>query len=73
MPFINVQGAYGRTYETIQQAKEDWKANKDFQILYNGTAVPGGQYINRADHSAYAPTADVNVKLTSGAYASVTI
>jgi hypothetical protein len=39
---INVVGAYGRTYDSIVSAKEDWDAGKDFKIVK-------GSYINKSD------------------------
>lgn len=44
---INVVGAYGRTYDSIVSAKEDWDLNKDFKIV-------GGPYINRTDWLKYS-------------------
>jgi hypothetical protein len=39
---INVVGAYGRTYDNIIRAKQDWDAGKDFKIVK-------GSYINKSD------------------------
>jgi len=39
---INVVGAYGRTYDNIIRAKQDWDAGKDFKIVK-------GPYINKSD------------------------
>jgi len=39
---INVVGAYGRTYDSIVSAKEDWDAGLDFKIV-------DGSYINKSD------------------------
>jgi len=44
---INVVGAYGRTYDSIVSAKEDWDLNKDFKVV-------GGPYINRTDWLKYS-------------------
>lgn len=44
---INVVGAYGRTYDSIISAKDDWDDGKDFKIV-------GGSYIDKSDWGAYA-------------------
>jgi hypothetical protein len=37
-----LQGAYGRTYATIEAARKDWEAGKDFKIV-------GGPYCSIRD------------------------
>jgi len=47
MTSINVVGAYGRTYDSIVSAKNDWDNGLDFKIV-------GGAYINKSDWRSYA-------------------
>jgi hypothetical protein len=44
---INVVSAYGRSYDSIVSAKEDWDLGKDFKIV-------GGPYINKSDWLKYS-------------------
>ena len=45
---MTVSGAYGRDYKTLEQAKKDWEAHKDFTIL-SVDGFFGGKYINIED------------------------
>jgi len=47
MTTINVVSAYGRSYDSIVSAKEDWDLGKDFKIV-------GGPYINKSDWLKYS-------------------
>jgi len=47
MTTINVVSAYGRSYDSIVSAKEDWDLGKDFKIV-------GGPYINKSDWAKYS-------------------
>ena len=47
MTTINVVSAYGRSYDSIVSAKEDWDLDKDFKIV-------GGPYINKSDWAKYS-------------------
>ena len=42
MRWIEVIGAYGRTYNSQAAVLADWNANKDFRI-------PGGPYLSKSD------------------------
>lgn len=47
--YMEIAGAYGRDYKSLKDAKADWDANKDFQILDVGPNM--GRYINKAQLS----------------------
>lgn len=40
--YVEVIGAYGRSYTTLKAAKEDWATNKDFRSTE-------GPYVNKTD------------------------
>lgn len=44
--YIEVVGAYGRTYRTLASAKADWLAGLDFRLTT-------GQYVNIKDAENY--------------------
>lgn len=44
--FIEVTGAYGRTYTKLNEAKLDWLADKDFRSTI-------GPYVNMTDAERY--------------------
>ena len=57
--FINVAGAYGRSYTEFGEAQKDWDKDLDFRIL-------GGPYINKSDYEQFGEGKVVNVTLGNG-------
>lgn len=57
MDFI-ISGAYGRDYASIEDARKDWEANKDFRLhgLHNGS------YINKTDYERFGKGEQVWVR-----------
>ena len=58
--FYQVQGAYGRSYNNLINAKRDWNANLDF-VMMNGHT-----YVNKSDHEKYGRHQDVKITLGNG-------
>jgi len=45
---LRVVPAYGRDYTSLDSAKEDWAANKDF-LIRNSSDPEDGRVVNRQD------------------------
>lgn len=58
--FIQVTGAYGRTYKTMSEVWCDWINGKDFRI--HGLST----YINRRDWKNFSPNAKILIKMSTG-------
>lgn len=56
---IYVSPAYGRRYESLEDAIKDWESGKDFLIKFLRPTVQTGRYINISDVEKYSPHACV--------------
>ena len=60
MTFYQVQGAYGRKYKKLVDAKRDWDLQKDF-LMMNGHT-----YVNKSDHEKFGCNQEVKITLGHG-------
>jgi hypothetical protein len=51
-------GAYGRKYDTAEQAIAAWEAGRDFL----NRSMTSGTYINKQDALRYAPRSDIKIR-----------
>ena len=58
--FYQVQGAYGRKYKKLADAKRDWDLLKDFCMMNGHT------YVNKSDHKKYGEGCAVRITLGNG-------
>jgi len=58
--FYQVQGAYGRSYKKLADAKKDWDNGLDFCMMNGHT------YVNKYDHEKYGDNRDVKITLGGG-------
>ncbi len=58
--FYQVQGAFGRRYNNLIDAKRDWDLGLDFCMMNGHT------YVNKSDHEKFGRNQDVKITLGNG-------
>ena len=58
--FYQVQGAYGRKYNNLINAKRDWEAGLDFCMMNGHT------YVNKSDHEKFGHNQKIKIHLGHG-------
>ena len=63
--FYQVQGAFGRSYKKLDDAKGDWDLGLDFCMMNGHT------YVNKSDHEKFGEGKTVKITLGGGLWGNL--